>query len=774
MKLYAVTICINYADYLECAVRNARHFDEWVVVTCKKDKRTQELCKKHGMKCVVSKLLKPDGRDFHAVHGKWNVINEGLEVVEKARNAACRPGEASWALVLDADVLLPRHFRERLEAMPLVPGTLYGAAGRKILDERVAFDQLKECEPWATLVARNSNVIGYFNLFSLDKGVKRYPSRKPGDKGGGHDDWRFTHSFDADHKAFLPMTVIHTGWPGVNWDGRKADSYEMRDAETRRLGDAERESLAPQVTSHKSPITTAAVIGYFPGNRWLEVVKGCAKVWLVDQFQVHAKSGDPVVEADRVVLRGLFEKETAGMSNLTLAGAHGVEELAAIQDDSLDLLYLPGEVAPDMLARILPYWRAKLKDGAVVCGDLYGHPYWPEATYSIALLLGTPDEVTPEGRWRKVMRAEDWKVACADAQPSTFNAQLGVALVNRTKENIAKLVLSLHSVRRHWAGPVAVLHWGDEDPSLTISCARLGAELWNVGEAPEEDEDDDDWLSMAAGMVPFEKALVLQPGMIAVSALDRVFSMAGSPLGLEPELMPLLVKGGRVSAANTDAIAVCAGSPDTWSDEKWQAWSETEAAAGVELAGVIATPLDAAIVSVVTPDEAPDFERAWLSWKFPPGTPVVLVLAGMRRSEFWLDANPVAPTVIELPAGAADDGKAVLDAVMNATDRRRLIFLPPTAMPMPGASLITGTVFVHHPTPAKQKNREISLPFFGSVEREAAGRVLEQSGAIVRGGICGVVFRAAEAGGGLPAVDMRRMGWQVTSWMRYTGGRVGV
>ena len=104
-------------------------------------------------------------------------------------------------------------------------------------------------------------------------------------------------------------------------------------------------SLAPQITSHKSPITTAAVIGYFPGNRWRDVVKVGAKVWLVDQFQVHAKSGDPVVEADRAVLRGLFEKETAGMSNLTLAGAHGVEELAAIQDDSLDLLYLPGEVA---------------------------------------------------------------------------------------------------------------------------------------------------------------------------------------------------------------------------------------------------------------------------------------------------------------------------------------------------------------------------------------------------------------------------------------------
>ena len=647
MKLYAVTICINYADYLECAVRNVRHFDEWVVVTCKRDKRTQELCKKHGMKCVVSKLLKPDGKDFHAVHGKWNVINEGLEMVEKARDAACLPGEASWALVLDADVLLPRHFRERLEALPLVPGTLYGVSGRKILDEHVGFDQLKECEPWVTLVARNSNVIGYFNLFSLDKGAKRYPTRKPGDEHGGHDDWRFTASFDADHKAFLPMTVIHTGWPGVNWDGRKAEQF----------GENGNFPANSQLLPPKGGTTNAAVIGYFPGNRWREVVEGCAKVWLVDQFQVHSKSADPMVEADRAVLRGLFENETAGISNLTLAGAHGVEELAAIPDGSLDLLYLPGEVAPDMLSRVLPHWRAKLKDGAVVCGDLYGHPYWPEATYSVALLLGTPDEVKPEGRWRKVMRAEDWKVASAlHSQPSTFNPQLGVALVNRTKESIEKLVLSLHSVRRYWAGPVAVLHWGDEDPSLTIACVRLGAELWNVGEAPE----DEDWLAMAAGMVPFEKALVLQPGMIAVLALERVFSVAGRPIGMEP--IPLLVKGGRVSAVDTDAVSVCTGSPDSWEEEKWQAWSEVEAGACVVMAGEVATPPDVAIVSVVTPDEVPDFERAWLSWKFSPGTPVVLVLAGMRRGDFWLAANPTTPIVIELPAGAVDDGKAVLDA----------------------------------------------------------------------------------------------------------------
>jgi hypothetical protein len=40
----------------------------------------------------------------------------------------------------------------------------------------------------------------------------------------------------------------------------------------------------------------------------------------------------------------------------------------------------------------------------LLCGDAYGLSYSPRATYAIALLLGTPDQVSPDGHWRTEYR----------------------------------------------------------------------------------------------------------------------------------------------------------------------------------------------------------------------------------------------------------------------------------------------------------------------------------------------------------------------------------
>ena len=162
MKLLAITICSNYADYLDCLIENRRHFDRWIVLTVPLDVATHALCDRHGIECYDSALLQPDGKDFHAVSNKGTVINEGIErLLENERD------EAGWCAVLDADVLLPRHFGERVRAMPLEAGVLYGTSGRKVCETRAQFEMLRECEPWDRLVARNSQALGYFNLFCL-------------------------------------------------------------------------------------------------------------------------------------------------------------------------------------------------------------------------------------------------------------------------------------------------------------------------------------------------------------------------------------------------------------------------------------------------------------------------------------------------------------------------------------------------------------------------------------------------------------------------------
>lgn len=185
-------------------------------------------------------------------------------------------------------------------------------------------------------------------------------------------------------------------------------------------------------------------MGYFPGGRWREVAAGFERVWLVDHFQVHAASGDAMGEADRAVLRRLFAEEVKSIGTQAsslwggqassvppagggagrmhagrtgwkpvfhLLGAHSAGNVARIPDGSLDLLYLAGEVAPDWLATALRHWMPKLRDGAVVCGDLFGLPHWREATFSLSLLVGAPDGVAADGFWWKRMSAADWKLA---------------------------------------------------------------------------------------------------------------------------------------------------------------------------------------------------------------------------------------------------------------------------------------------------------------------------------------------------------------------------
>ena len=205
MKLQAVTVCINYADYLACIVENRRHFDRWIVMTVPEDRETVAVCEAHGIEWRYSQTLKPDGSDFNAAFNKSGVINEGLEALD----------QEAWAVIVDSDVLLPRHFRERVEALPLEKGCLYGVAGRKICEDREMFEMLRECEPWDRFCDRHSMTIGYFNLFHLGGAVNRYVVRKLG-AAESHDDWNFTTSFPPERMGQLPMTVIHTGPPGAN------------------------------------------------------------------------------------------------------------------------------------------------------------------------------------------------------------------------------------------------------------------------------------------------------------------------------------------------------------------------------------------------------------------------------------------------------------------------------------------------------------------------------------------------------------------------------
>jgi glycosyltransferase involved in cell wall biosynthesis len=96
-KIQALTVSVNYADFLECIAPNRRHFDRWLVVTDEKDTRTQEVCRQHGMDVLFSKRLYEKGAAFH----KAAALNEGLAALD----------QNAWVAVMDSDILLPHDFR---------------------------------------------------------------------------------------------------------------------------------------------------------------------------------------------------------------------------------------------------------------------------------------------------------------------------------------------------------------------------------------------------------------------------------------------------------------------------------------------------------------------------------------------------------------------------------------------------------------------------------------------------------------------------------------
>lgn len=113
MKIEAVTVCVDYSDFLAwAALWNKRHFDDWVVVTSTADTKTQKICDYHHIRCVQTDAFYDGDRAFNKGAG----INAGLAALK------CR----DWVMHLDGDILLPPRTRDLIERASLDPQAIYG------------------------------------------------------------------------------------------------------------------------------------------------------------------------------------------------------------------------------------------------------------------------------------------------------------------------------------------------------------------------------------------------------------------------------------------------------------------------------------------------------------------------------------------------------------------------------------------------------------------------------------------------------------------------
>lgn len=112
MELQALTVCINYADFLEEAIKhNLQHFSRWLIVTSPDDHDTRNLCRRNGLQCLLTEEHKKDGG-----FSKGHLIERGLQHL----------GNNGWRVHIDADIVLPHKFSQWIETTHLDEDCIYG------------------------------------------------------------------------------------------------------------------------------------------------------------------------------------------------------------------------------------------------------------------------------------------------------------------------------------------------------------------------------------------------------------------------------------------------------------------------------------------------------------------------------------------------------------------------------------------------------------------------------------------------------------------------
>jgi hypothetical protein len=696
----AITVCIAYSQYLRQCATNRAHFREWVISTVPDDAETFQVAESIGATPVVPKGIQAEGVGFHAGFNKSLWINAGLDELRKRLRKVRNP-DARWVAVVDADTLLPVDFADRIAHLlpKLDRRKLYGLAGRRVAETTQEFLALKALGPWEKYLDKAATVIGYFNLFHLDGLRAAYPASDP--KRVEHDDGRFYRKFGPKRSAFLPFAALHLGGISMNWSGRREDVQEAESLTASAAG--------CQLALAKGASTECAlVIGLTKPERLAALAGAFRKVVLLEAGPpVSAPDEDLLLKINHAYVRKKVAEVAVDFPNVEWSD--GVAYAPSV-------IVIEAEPTYDLLIDVLAKWCPKLSRNGWICGSHYGYPFFPKTTSAIDLLMSTPDDHTQQGAW-----AVRW----VQPKPRTDSTDFGIALwVFRTSDAEAALV-ALDALARKWRGPVAVVEWQGETPSLRIACARKGYEYLSIEkEARERGEmaffdPTTDMLRQANAELAFVAAWYFSP-------FDETVWV--EPSVSLPDLESLRRAGKeKTFAGNTNGTAFVARTRREF--QRW--WKQTfskpvssngkltdaskksllrlgvpanSASASLELSSpqnerklLLATkvsvhfPADVSVVtSIETPEDWEAFQRNWSVILWPEGIRRMVVASASvlpasipnHGSDFVSASKVVSPQTRNEPVWIS----AML-AASRKYKTRRILYLDPCLNPRPGTQI---------------------------------------------------------------------------------------
>lgn len=238
-KIECVVVCVGYGDFLaQTLPENLPLVDRLVVVTAPSDAETIGVCRRHNVHYVTSEDHKRDGP-----FNKGRLINRALDQI----------GAKDWILHLDADIVLPRKFRDLVALAHLDERVIYGAdrcnlmgwdKWRRLKQYAGAWDNHAQqsghwFHPEATPGCRWVNAIhgycpiGFFQLMhgsALTDGGYRQRSYPQDHGDAARTDVQFALQWDRRFRQVLPEVIVlhlesEPSTVGANWSGRTTPRF---------------------------------------------------------------------------------------------------------------------------------------------------------------------------------------------------------------------------------------------------------------------------------------------------------------------------------------------------------------------------------------------------------------------------------------------------------------------------------------------------------------------------------------------------------------------
>jgi hypothetical protein len=218
MEVRALTVCVNYADFLALSIKRwMSGLTSLTVVTDLNDMATEELCSKHGAQLFRTNAFTRNG----------GIFNKGA-AMEEGRQSFPFEG---WILFFDADVIPPRDWKERIESARPRPGNLYGC-------RRVECPDISRIDdPHLPPAPHDVPGVGFFQLFhASDPVVQKTPLLDTHWIHAGNYDSAFLHLWPRQKRTELPLRLVHTG-SRDNWFGRgNTTAFDAMQSERKRRG----------------------------------------------------------------------------------------------------------------------------------------------------------------------------------------------------------------------------------------------------------------------------------------------------------------------------------------------------------------------------------------------------------------------------------------------------------------------------------------------------------------------------------------------------------